>query len=56
MKHLVFANDGRYYLARETREEGGRFVPKPNATPRDSFGRSLDEPTIDDATLSQNSF
>jgi len=49
---LVFAPDeGVYYLRRDVSEVGGKVVPRREATPRDSFGRALDEPTVDDEAL-----
>jgi len=52
--------DGFYYLREDvqwvvepTSADPGVIEPKPGAIPRDSFGRTLDEPTIDDETLSQ---
>lgn len=52
-RKVVLACDGIYYHRAETSDVGGKIVPQPGAVPRDSFGRTLDEPTIDDATMSQ---
>ena len=50
---VVFASDGRYYMRRdtETTPRSCRITPVAGAVPRDSFGRELDEPTVDDASL-----
>ncbi len=52
--------DGFYYLQEDVQwavepssADPGIIEPKPGAIPRDSFGRCLDEPTIDDEALSQ---
>jgi hypothetical protein len=53
VSRVVFASDGRYYMNADTEASpaSGRITPVPGATPRDSFGRELDEPTIDDESL-----
>ncbi len=52
-RKVVLAHDGIYYHRAETSEVGGKICPRPGAIPLDSFGRTLDEPTIDDADMSQ---
>ena len=52
-RKVILAHDGVYYFRGDVAHEGGRVVPRPGAVPRDSFGRTLDEPTIDDEALSR---